>query len=77
MNWEYLLQKISKSYYTECIMEFSSLLVVVIYLIMPKKSKSMGWLAFNRNMNKHIYWSFKNKYQFRFIKGNLIPFLLP
>src|SRR5882757_9297657 len=45
MIWEYLLKKFATSYYTECIMNFASMLVMIIYLFTPGKSKPIGWLA--------------------------------
>src|SRR4051812_35269862 len=44
MNWEHLLHRISKAFYTEFFMEFTCLLVIVAFLIKKNKSGSLRYL---------------------------------
>ena len=45
LSWDFLLNKLAVSFYTELFMQFTGLLVVFTYLTGDKKTKPMGYLA--------------------------------
>ncbi len=46
MNWEHLLQKIAKAFYTEFLMDVTGILVILFYFLKAKKSGPLNYLVF-------------------------------